>query len=157
MANERFLLVQLADIGDLVLTTPAIAALREAQPGAAIDLYASEHALQVIPDGLVDNLIAFRRRRQNATSAFFAAENLRSLLRLSRKKYGAVVFFHHFTLRSGVLKFWLIAKASRARRIVGLKNRNIDFLTEYVEDVGFGASHQAQYWLDLVALLGASS
>ena len=157
MANERFLLVQLADIGDLVLTTPAIAALREAQPGATIDLFASEHALPVIPDGLVDNLIAFRRRRQNATSAFFAVENLRSLLRLSSMKYDAVVFFHHFTWRSGVLKFWLIAKASRARRIVGLKNPNIDFLTEYVQDAGFGAKHQAQYWLDLVALLGASS
>ncbi len=28
----RFLIVQLADIGDLILSTPALAALREAHP-----------------------------------------------------------------------------------------------------------------------------
>ena len=42
MAVERILLVQLADIGDLVLATPAMASLREALPKAKIDLLASD-------------------------------------------------------------------------------------------------------------------
>ena len=49
MASNRFLLVQLADIGDLVLTTPAISALREARPQAQVDLFASRHALSIMP------------------------------------------------------------------------------------------------------------
>lgn len=155
MAGDKFLLVQLADIGDLVLATPAIAALREAHPRARIDLLASDHALPVIADGLVDNAIAFRRDGKNATSAFLSPQNLRSLFGLARENYDAVVFFHHFTLRAGVLKFRLIARASRAGRVIGLKNRHASFLSDGIPDGGFGARHQAQYWLDLVALLGA--
>jgi len=157
MANERILLVQLADIGDLVLTTPAIAALREAHPNSQIDLLASEHALPLAPKDLVNRLIPFRRGAGSVSREFFSLPNLRLLLTLRARKYDAVVFFHHFTLRAGVFKFWLLAKASGARRIIGLQNHNIGFLTDAIPDEGFGARHQAQYWLDLVALLGASS
>lgn len=157
MASERILLVQLADIGDLVLTTPAIAALREAKPQAQIELLASERALPLVPDGLVDRQIAIKRSGGSGGRDFFSRANLRMLVTLRARGYDAIVFFHHFTLRAGVFKFWLLAKASGARRVIGLKNRNIGFLTEYVDDEGFGALHQAQYWLNLVALLGASN
>lgn len=154
--NERLLLAQLADIGDLVLTTPAIAALREARPRATIDLLAAEHALPVMPAGLVDAVIPLERGASGGR-AFYAPENLRTVFGLHRRKYDTVVFFHHFTLRAGVFKFWLIAKASGAKRIVGLKNHYVGFLTDAIDDAGFGALHQAQYWLELVGLLGASS
>ena len=147
--------MQLADIGDLVLTTPAIAALREAHPHAVIDLLAYEHALPVVPAGLVDTAIPLVRGA-SVGRAFYAPVNLRAVLRLNRRKYDTVVFFHHFTLRAGVFKFWLIAKASGAKRIVGLQNHHVGFLTDSIADAGFGAMHQAQYWLELVGLLGAS-
>lgn len=157
MASERILLVQLADIGDLVLTTPAIAALREARPGAQLDLLASEHALPLAPDKLIDRQIPFYRGGANASRDFFSRRNLRLLPQLRRQEYDAIVFFHHFTFRAGVFKFWLLAIASGARRVIGLRNHNIGFLTDYVADEGFGARHQAQYWLDLAALLGANN
>lgn len=157
MASERILLVQLADIGDLVLTTPAIAALRDAKPGAQIDVFASERALPLLPEGLVDQRHPFARADESASRAFFRPANLSRLAKLRRCRYDTVVFFHHFTVRVGVFKFWLIAKACGVRRILGLKNDNINFLTDSVLDEGFGVKHQAQYWLDLVGLLGASS
>lgn len=156
MASERILLVQLADIGDLVLTTPAIAALREARPQAQIELLASDHALPLVPSDLVDGKIPFFRGRASASRDFFSRRNMMLLPRLRAKPADAIVFFHHFTFRAGVFKFWLLAKASGARRIIGLRNHNVGFLTDFVDDEGFGARHQAQYWLDLVALLGAS-
>ena len=155
MASDRFLLVQLADIGDLVLTTPAMAALREAHPSAAIHLLAAEHALPCLPEGLVDAVIPFRGGK-NASRALFSRSNLPILLHLRRVRYEAVVFFHHFSKRAGVLKFWLIAKACGARRVVGLQNHNVGFLTDAIADDGFGTEHQAQYWLNLIAQLGAS-
>lgn len=156
MASERFLLVQLADIGDLVLTTPAMAALREARPRARIDLVAGEHALPIVPEGLADRLIAFRRAERNASRAILQRRNLRALADIASHKYDTIIFFHHFTFRAGVFKFWLLARASRARRVIGLKNHNIGFLTHSIDDAGFGAMHQAQYWLNLVGLAGAS-
>ncbi len=157
MMNERILLVQLADIGDLVLTTPAIAALREAQPTAVIDLLAAAQALPILPDGLVDETFAFDRAGQSASRAMFAPGNLSLLLRIVRKRYDSLVFFHHFTLRAGLWKFRLIARASGAKRIIGLQNGKAGFLTDSLPDSGFGARHQAQYWLDLVGRLGACS
>lgn len=157
MAENRFLLVQLADIGDLVLATPAIAALREAHPTAQIDLMASDHALPVIPDGLVDHVIPFEKGTASGTRALLDSQNFRTVLSLSKRGYDTVVFFHHFTLKAGIPKFSLIVRASRAKRIVGLQNGNAGFLTDSVVDEGFGAKHEAQYWLDLVGLLGADS
>lgn len=156
MKSERILLVQLADIGDLILATPAMAALRAAQPQATIDILASDHALPCLPAELVNRTIEFHRGATVARD-FFTPANLLNLRKLRQRKYDTVVFFHHFTKRSGVLKFWLIAKASGARRVVGLRNRHVSFLTDSIVDRGFGAQHQAQYWLDLVALLGANN
>jgi len=157
MTGNRFLLVQLADIGDLVLTTPAISALREARPQAQIDLFASRHALPVMPPALVNHIIPFDKDIHSATRALLSSQNLRRLLSLRQGNYDTVIFFHHFTLNIGVTKFRLIARAARAERIVGLKNRHVRFLTDYVVDEGFGVKHEAQYWLELVALVGASS
>ena len=77
--SERYLLVQLADIGDLVLTTPAIAALREAHPRARIDLYASEYALPLLTDNLVDTLIPLQKQRpEREPRIYFAGESARA-------------------------------------------------------------------------------
>ena len=157
MRSERILLVQLADIGDLILTTPALAALREARPQATIDLLAAAQALPILPAGLVNDTLSFDRAGKNASRALFAADNLRLLLHIARRHYDNVVFFHHFSLRAGVWKFRLIARVSGARRIIGLQNGKAGFLTDSLPDAGFGARHQAQYWLDLVGLLGADS
>lgn len=157
MRQRRILLVQLADIGDLVLATPALAALRDALPDAHLTLLAASHTAPIVPPGLVDEVKMLDKASFNGTLAFFRPANLRRVFALRHGRYEAVLFFHHFTLKPGTLKFWLIAKASRARQIIGLDNGNGWFLTQRLPDGGFGAKHQARYWLDLVALLGASA
>lgn len=152
--SERILLVQLADIGNLILTTPALVALREARPDAHIALLAAQHAAPVVADGLVDERIALDRRVFNSSYALVFPSNFAQIWKLGH--YDTVVFFHHFTLRSGTFKFWLIAKSVRAKRIIGLENGNGWFLTDRVPDGGFGAEHEAHYGLALVSALGAA-
>lgn len=157
MAGDRFLLVQLADIGDLVLATPAISALRQAWPRARIDLLASHHAVPIMPPNLVNRIIPFDRGGRSASRALFRPRNVRRLLSLGSGHYDTVIFFHHFTLKMGVVKFRIIARVCRAKRILGLQNHQVGFLTDSIVDEGFGAKHEAQYWLDLVGLVGASN
>ncbi|MDE2820056.1 MAG: WecB/TagA/CpsF family glycosyltransferase [Chloroflexota bacterium] len=157
MTGERILLVQLADIGDLVLATPAMAALREAKPDSRIDLLASRHAIDIVPPGLINTVIAIDKGKHNATRAFLSPSNLKIMRRLRHVHYDTLIFFHHFTLRAGLIKFQLIAKVSGARRIIGLRNEHASFLTDALADNGFGSQHEAQYWLDLAALAGAAS
>lgn len=155
---ERLLLVQLADIGDLIVTTPAMSALRECFPQAHLTLLTSAHAAPLVENtGLVDEIIAFERKQFNQTKSLLNPQTLRRIFVLRRGCYDTVIFFHHFTLRLGTLKFALIALASGARRRIGLQNGNSWFLTDSVPDGGFGAKHQAQYWLDLVGLVGTDS
>jgi len=101
---ERILLVQLADIGDLILTTPALAALRAARPADHLTLLTTAHAAPVLPPDLVNDVITLDRQQFNSSLAFLKPANLRRILGLGR--YDTVVFFHHFTLKLGTLKFW---------------------------------------------------
>lgn len=154
---KRILLVQPADIGDLVVTTPAIAALREAHPQAHLSLLTTAHSAPIIADsGLVDEIITLDRQQMDNALAFFHPANLRQLFTLGRN-YDAIVYFRHFTLWLGTLKFALMALASGAPRRIGLNNGKGWFLTESLPDTGFGGAHEAQHWLNLVGLLGADS
>ena len=156
--TKRFLIVQLADIGDLILATPAMAALREKYPDAHITLLASAHAAPVTYNAnLVDEIITFDKGKLDGTRALLNPANLRRIWGLRQGSYDTVIFFHHLTLKLGTLKFALIAWASGAKRRIGLDNGNGWFLTEHVQDKGFGEKHQAQYWLDVVGLLGAKT
>lgn len=158
LTANRYLIVQLADIGDLIVSTPALAALREGQPDAHIALLTTAHAAPILNGTtLVDEIITFNKGQFNSSRAFFKPGNLRRVFKLRQGQYDAVIFFHHFTLKLGTVKFALIALATGAKRRIGLDNGNGWFLTERLLDGGFGAEHQAQYWLNLVGLLGAES
>jgi heptosyltransferase-2 len=79
----------------------------------------------------------------------------RFLLELRRRRYDAVLIFHHYSLRFGSLKFAALALASGAPIRAGVDNGRARFLTHRVPDAGFGAMHEARYWLATAALLGA--
>lgn len=154
----RYLIVQLADLGDLLLSFPALAALRQEQPDAHITVLTTAHTAPVLDNtGLADEVICFERQEFSSSRAFFKPANLRRIWNLRRRHFDAVLFFHHFTLKLGTLKFALIGLACGAKQRVGLDNGNGWFLNKRLPDGGFGAKHQAQYWLDLVAAISPQS
>lgn len=155
--SERILLVQLADIGDLIITLPAIAALRQAQPSAHLTLLTTRQAAPIVDNDLVNDMILFDKQGFNGTKAVLNPANLKRIYDLRHGQYDTLIFFHHFTLKLGAFKFWLLAKASRANRVIGLQNGNAPFLTDSIPDQGFGAKHQTQYWLDLVGVCYAET
>lgn len=158
----RILIIQLADIGDLVLSTPALAALREAHPTVHLALLTTAHSAPIIHGtGLVDQVITFDKHTFDSPKALLRPRNMRKALSLAaqlrRGQYDTILFFHHFTTRFGALKFAALGLAAGSPRRIGLQNGNGFFLTESLEDEGFGARHQAEYWLALAAVLGASA
>lgn len=159
--TRRILIVQLADIGDLILSTPALAALREADPDAHIALLTTAHAAPILPDHLVDDVIVFDKHTFDHPKALLKPGNLRRALALAaqlrRGRYETTIFFHHFSTRFGALKFAALAWSARSLNRIGLDNGKGTFLTDRLPDPGFGAKHQAQYWLDLVGVAGADN
>jgi N-acetylglucosaminyldiphosphoundecaprenol N-acetyl-beta-D-mannosaminyltransferase len=165
---RRILVVQLADIGDLVLSTPALRRLRMDYEEAHIAVLTTKHAAPIIQSGLlhltpkrvgvvVNEVITFDKHTFDSPKALLKPANLRKALalgaQLRRGRYDTVLIFHHFSTRFGSLKFAALAWAAGAKRVIGLDNGNGFFLTERLPDEGFGVRHQAQYWLALVAQL----
>src|SRR6266566_5315574 len=112
----RILIVKLGSIGDIVHTLPALAAIRTALPHAEISWVVERRASEILRDNpLLDRLIevdtkALRRGLMSGETLRAPRQQLR-LLRASA--FDLALDFQ------GLLKSSLVARLSRARRIVG--------------------------------------
>jgi lipopolysaccharide heptosyltransferase I len=147
MAEERFLIVKLGSLGDLVFTLPAVAALREAHPNARIDWVVERHwypLLERNPD-LSDVIIL---DRDSTGSFLFAAWRLRTV------HYTCAIDFQ------GLYKSALLARFSGAPQRVGFKAR---FAREpaasilYTQRIAPAGAHMVEQNLALAAALGAGN
>ncbi len=159
-APARILAIKLADVGDLLLTTPALRALRVRYPAAQLDILATPaSALALERLALVDNVLGFDKYRYDRPEQLIGPNRLGELLafgrRLRTRRYDTVILYHHLSLRFGALKHALLVLASGATRRIGLDNGRGWFLTDRVSDSGFGVRHEVDYFLDLSEAAGA--
>ncbi|MBX5451342.1 glycosyltransferase family 9 protein [Thermogemmatispora sp.] len=160
-AEARLLVIKLASIGDLLLATPALRALRETYPQARIDLLvtpASADLLagwEIIDDIIVLDKYLFDSPQQLLTNPLRLRHLYPLWRRLRSAHYDAVLLLHHLTLPFGRLKHQLLVRATGARWRIGLDNGHGWFLNVRVKDEGFGAMHEADYNLAVAAAVGA--
>ncbi len=161
--NAHILVVKLATIGDLLLATPALRALRETYPQARIDLLVPPASAGLL-DGwkVIDRVIVLDKYLFDYPQQLLRhPANLKRLQPLWRElrggHYDAVILMHHLTLFFGRLKHQLLMRATGARWRVGLDNGHGWFLNVRVQDEGFGALHEAEYNLALTAAVGATT
>ncbi|HLX58059.1 MAG TPA: glycosyltransferase family 9 protein, partial [Ktedonobacteraceae bacterium] len=161
--NARILVVKLATIGDLLLATPALRALRESYPQARIDLLVTPASAGLL-DGwdVIDRVIVLDKYLfdypQQLLKNPVNLKRLRPLWRdLRGGDYDAVLLMHHLTLFFGRVKHQLLMRATGARWRVGLDNGHGWFLNVRVKDSGFGATHEADYNLALAQAVGATT
>jgi len=152
---RKILVVKLADIGDLVLITPALARLREVFPNATVHVLTTGHSAPVLSGtGLADAIIPFDKFAFDRPTDAIRAGNLcmawALARRLRRESYDAVLILHHLTTPFGVLKYAALALATGAPLRGGLDNGRGWFLNRTVPDGGFGMMHEAAYWLGVV-------
>ena len=156
---RRLLAVRLATLGDVLIVTPALRALRTTfpdahigalvTPGSAVVLRGLDSVDEVVPF----DKFAFDRPRE-------ALGNISHALQLARVlrdgDWDTLVLLHHLTTPFGVAKYAALTLGSGARQRVGLDNgRGRWFLTDSAVDHGFGVKHEVDYWLDVAGVLGA--
>lgn len=161
--DARILVVKLATIGDLLLATPALRALRASYPQGTIDLLVTPSSAGVLDDWEVINRVIvldkylFDQPRQLLTRPTNLLK-LRPLLHELRSgRYDAVLLMHHLTLFFGRRKHQALMLATGAKYLVGLDNGHGWFLNVRVPDQGFGVIHEAEYALEVAAAVGGQT
>jgi lipopolysaccharide heptosyltransferase II len=160
--NAHILVVKLAGIGDLLLATPALRALRETYPQARIDLLVTPDSARLLNGWeVINNIIildkyVFDHLRQivKHPQALLSLKDFWSTLQAG--EYDAVLLLHHLTLPFGRLKHQLLMHATGAKWRVGLDNGHGWFLNVHVKDDGFGAKHEAEYCMAIAEAVGAT-
>jgi heptosyltransferase-2 len=158
---RRILVVKLADIGDALLTTPALRAVRETFPDARIAMLVTPAARSVVERcRYIDELITFEKSRYDAPADALGPGQLADVLSLGlnlrRKRFDAVVLLHHLTTRWGAVKHAALVLAAAPIR-AGLDNGRGWFLTHRAADPGFDARHEVQHYLAAVGAIGAQT
>jgi heptosyltransferase-3 len=87
MNYKSILLIQLRQVGDVLLTTPALRAIRRHFPGARVDFLTETMAARVLEGNTNIDTLIVRKRNQGL------AEELRMLGDLRRRKYDLVLDF----------------------------------------------------------------
>jgi lipopolysaccharide heptosyltransferase II len=160
--NAHILVVKLAGIGDLLLATPALRALRETYPQARIDLLVTPDSAgllngwEVINNIIVLDKYVFDHMKQvvKHPQVLLSLKDFWSTLQAGG--YDAVLLLHHLTLPFGRLKHQLLMRATGAKWRVGLDNGHGWFLNVHVKDDGFGAKHEAEYCMAIAEAVGAT-
>src|SRR5215469_6473158 len=161
--DAHILVIKLATIGDLLLATPALRALRESYPQAQIDLLVTPSSAGVLDDWEVINRVIvldkylFDYPKQFLTNPINLLK-LRPLLHQLRDgHYDAVLLMHHLTLFFGRRKHQVLMMATGAKYLVGLDNGHGWFLNVKVKDEGFGFMHETEYNLAVAEAVGGKT
>ncbi len=161
--QARILVIKMAGIGDLLLATPALRALRETYPQARIDLLVTPDSAGLLDGwGVIDHIIVLDKYLFDYPQQIL--KNPRNLLRLTPlwhalhdAHYDAVLLLHHLTLPFGRVKYQVLLRSTGAKYRVGLDNGHGWFLNVRADDEGFGAMHEAEYNLAVAGAVGATT
>ncbi|HTI17479.1 MAG TPA: glycosyltransferase family 9 protein [Trinickia sp.] len=156
---KRILCVRLDRLGDVLMTTPAIHALRAAAPERHITLLTSSVGAKLAPflDD-VDEVIAYDAPWHGVTAQHDPTTDMAMIRALRERRFDAAVIFTFYS-QSPLPSAMLCYLAGIARRLAHCRENPYQLLTDWVwePEPQCGVRHEAERQLQLVARIGATS
>ncbi|MEI6832093.1 MAG: lipopolysaccharide heptosyltransferase II [Candidatus Omnitrophota bacterium] len=143
---SRILIVRTDRIGDVLLSTPVIKALRQFYPQAYISMMVAPHALEIIEGNpYLDEVIVYDKDGKHKSWL----RSLKFASRLKKKKFDLAVILHPTN------RVHLLAFLARIPKRLGY-NRKLGFLLNEKKEhkKQEGLKHEAEYNLELLKDLG---
>jgi len=146
MDYKKFLIVRLDKVGDVVLSTPVIKALRDARPDAYIAFMVEDYAGDVIKGNpYLDQVIVYHKNDEGKS----LVGNLNFINKLRSFRFDAALILHP-TSRSHLLVF-LAGIPVR----IGYNRKSPFLLTRKIPHTKqLGEKHEAEYALDMLREIG---
>ncbi|HEX7447837.1 MAG TPA: lipopolysaccharide heptosyltransferase II [Pirellulales bacterium] len=155
---QKLLCVRLDSLGDVLLTTPAIAALKRSRPGRSITLLTSASGVEVaplVPD--IDEIIRYDAPWMKHTAERqHPAGDERIIAHLRGERFDAAVIFTVYS-QNPLPAALLCYLADIPLRAAHCRENPYQLLTDWVREIEPDEQirHEARRQLDLVAALGA--
>jgi len=97
LSPTKILIVQTAFIGDVIIITPLIRAIKELYPGALVDVMVIPQTGSILENNPYINNVLLFDKRKNKITAF-----IKTLLRLRKEKY-QIIFTPHSSMTTALL------------------------------------------------------
>lgn len=144
---KKILVIRTDRLGDVVLTTPALKALRESCPQSHIAIMVNPHTQELLEDNpYIDEVIVYDKDKKDRGVIGF----LKFVMALKKKRFDLAIVLHT-KKRTELITFL----ADIPKRI-GYGNRKFGFLlTDRIPDTRhLGLKHEIDYCLDILRKLG---
>ena len=143
---KRILVVRPDRIGDVLLSTPALSALRRALPDAFIAVLVAPHAYEIVElNPYVDRVLVLDKKGKHRG----VLGMMRLVRELKRERFDTVLILHG-TRRVHLALFW-----ARIPTRIGYNRKWGLLLTRRLKDVKpHGEKHEVEYSLDLLRQVG---
>lgn len=144
--RKRILIVRTDKIGDLVLSTPVIKAVRDAYPGSYIAALVRPYAHEVIKNNpYLDEVITYEKSKKGIG----ILKDLKFILALRKKKFDLALVLHPKN-RTHIIIFLsgISERVGYDKKLGVLLTKKIPHIKEY------GLKHEIDYTLDIVRYVG---
>jgi heptosyltransferase II len=144
--RKKILLARTDRLGDVVLTTPAIKAVRKAYPDAYIAMIVRPYAYLVVKNNpYLDEVILYDKDKKHRS----LIATIRFAMDLKRRGFDRAVIFHPTN------RMHIIAYIANIPRRIGYDNRLKFLLTDRIKNIKHeGTKHEKDYTLDMLKCLG---
>ncbi len=154
---KRILCIRLDYMGDVLMSTPAIRALKQSMPGCAITLLTSGSGAAVarfIPE--IDDTIVYAAPWLKSSAPHDPPADMEMIAALAKRRFDAAVIFTVYS-QNPLPSAMLCYLAGIPLRLAHCRENPYQLLTEWVRETepGEQVRHEAQRQLDLVAAVGA--
>jgi lipopolysaccharide heptosyltransferase II len=155
---RRVLCVRLDSLGDVLMCTPAIRALRESLPGVRLTLLTSASGAAAVPYiAELDDVIAYPAPWMKASTPHGAALDSACIAGLAQQRFDAACIFTSYS-QSALPAALLCHLAGIPLRLAHCRENPYRLLSHWVADHEPGqlVRHEVRRQLDLVASIGCS-
>jgi len=146
---RRIVLVRTDRLGDVVLTTPAISAVRSAYPDAHIAMIVRPYTELVVRENpYLDECIVYDKDKKDKS----VISSLRFAMELKKKNFDVAIIFHPTN------RMHIITYLAKIPRRIGYDRKFPFLLTDRVPDTKHeGKKHERDYNFDLLGRIGVTS